>query len=450
MWYNSDTNPQGRYVLKTRLLTYSLFGLIVVLAYLYGSVIASRGLHNHALVADYTGFLLGSALLAEGHAPASELYSIPIQTTVQQQLLAGSGIHFPDGLLPFVNPPYVAMLATPLYYLSPELGFMLWDGLQLAAVLLSLWILGAMLPSQYRYLLWLGAFAFLPLYQSLVEGQISPTLLLAIVLLWRCLRVGSSADWPAAASLAILLLKPQLLPPFLLYLLYRRNWRALGGFTIISAVVYLLAAFISGWDWPFRYLNLLNWLGSHPGRYGSRPDVMLNLRGLLVRLGGDSAPLLLALTALTLAALVYGWWRSDHAPIPTLPRDGEGSLDGLRLDEGVSKVERVGNLELQLAATAVAAALTSFYLYTHDLTVLIFSGVALLGWAAQADWPAWLSAILLAGLLTPLLIIEGQPIDALFVLTVVAVFAMLLYLLARPLVTASGRKSALQRPPTSR
>ncbi len=433
--------------MKARLLTYSLFALIFVLAYLYGSVIASRGLHNHVLVADYTGFLLGSALLAEGHAPASELYNIPIQTTVQQQLLAGSGIHFPDGLLPFVNPPYVAMLATPLYYLSPEPGFILWDGLQLAALLLSLWLLGVMLPPQHRYLFWLGAFAFLPLYQSLVQGQISPTLLLAIVLLWRSLRVGPSADGWAAASLAILLLKPQLLPPFLLYLLYRRNWRVLSGFTAISAAVYLLAALVSGWDWPFRYLDLLNWLGSHPGRYGSRPDVMLNLRGLLIRIGADSTPLLLALTALTLVALVYGWWRNDHAYTHSPLRFGMGRLDGQPTDEEGSiidevwrKGERVGNLELQLAAATIAAALTSFYLYTHDLTVLIFSGAALLGWAAQAGWPAWSSAALLLSLFAPLLILEGQPFDALFVLTVVAVFMALLYLLVQPRVAPNPNR----------
>lgn len=409
------------------MLTYSLLALIVVLTYLYGSVIASKGLHDHALLADYTGFLLGSAMFAEGHTNASDLYSIPIQTTVQQQLLAGSGIHFPDGLLPFVNPPYVALLATPLYYLSPELGFILWDGLQVVALLLSMWLLGAMLPPQYRYLLWLGAFAFLPLYQSLVEGQISPILLLAITLLWHSLRAGPSADGWTGASLAILLLKPQLLPPFLLYLLYRRNWRALGSFAALSSVVYLLAALVSGWDWPFRYLDLLNWLGSNAGRYGSRPDVMLNLRGLLVRLHADNAALLLALTALTLAVLVYGWWRSDRHRKPILDT-------------------RVGNLELQLAAATLAAALTSFYLYTHDLTVLIFSGAALLGWAAQVGWPKWSSSILIAGVFTPLLILEGSPLDMLVVLALVSAFATLLYLMVqRPLVAPYISLAAPQR-----
>jgi Glycosyltransferase family 87 len=405
------------------LLTYILLALVASIIYLYASIIVSKGLHDHALLADYTGFLLGSAMFAQGHANASDLYSIPIQTTVQQQLLVGSSVHFPDGLLPFVNPPYVAMLAIPLYYLPPDVGFILWDGLQLAALLLSLWLLQPMLPSNHRHLLWLGAFTFLPVYQSLVEGQISPTLLLAITLLWRSLRTGPSADWWAGASLAILLLKPQLLPPYLLYLLYRRNWRALGSFAAISFVVYLLSALPSGLRWPLAYLDLLGRLSSYPGHYGSLPSVMLNWRGLLVRLHADGAPLLLALTALTIAALVYAWWRSDTPA-------------------KLAASERVGKIELQLAATTIAAALTSFYLYPHDLTILLFSCAALLGWAAQGGWPNWLSAVLLINLFSPLLALYWQPVDLLFVMAIIVAFAALLYLLVQ-------RRAATPRVPSA-
>ncbi len=394
--------------MSKRLLVGGLLGLIVVLAYLFGSAIVAAGFATHIANADYMNFLLGGAMLDQGQGHAATLYDIARQASVQQALTAPYGIRFHDGLLPFVSVPLVALLTAPLYNLPLPVGFALWDGVQLTALLLSLWLLGAMLPAANRYLLWLGGLAFLPLYASLTLGQVSPMLLLGVTLLWRGLRAGGAANWWSGAGLALLILKPQLLPLFLLYLLYKRNWRALGGFTITTVVVYLLSALISGFDWPLSYANILVWAGQQRDHYGFTPEAMFNLRGLLVRFAADNVVLLITLSALVVAALVYAWLSSDHSPTPTA-------------------VERVGTLELQLAATTIAATLTSLHLYLHDLTILIFSGAALLGWAAQRYWPVWMTALLLGVLLTALTF--GSNYDVVFLLMLIVACAASLYLL---------------------
>ncbi len=394
--------------MKTRLLTYCLLAFALTLIYLFGSLVINEGLRDHALEADYNSFLLGGRLLADRHAAATTLYNLAIQQQTQQAMLIGTNIHFPDGLLPFLNPPFVALLIFPLTSLPPGIGFLIWDAVQLLLLLVSLSMVGAMLPSKYRYLLWLGAFAFLPVYQSLLEGQLSPTVLLGIILLWRGLRAGGSGNWWGGVGLTLCLVKPQLLPVLILYLLYKRNWRALGGFAGGGLFFYLLCAVVSGVDWTVAYLNAL--IVSQAQGYGYAPGVMFNLTGLLDRLNLGSVLLLAVLSTTVIAVLLYSCWRSD----------GAGSASG---------VSAVGQLEMQLAAVVLAAALTSVHLYTHDLTMLLFSGAVLLGWAAQAGWPTWISALLVANLLAPLLIFIGQPFDTLFIATILLAFGASLYIL---------------------
>jgi Glycosyltransferase family 87 len=251
-----------------------------------------------------------------------------------------------------------------------------------------------------------------------------------VVLMWRNLRTGGKANWWAGISLALGLIKPQLLVLFLFYLLYKRNWRALAGFTISSAAVYLVTALVSGFDWPFVYFNILSWINSQNDRYSMHPDRMYTWRGLLARFNLNDPLLLGTLVVITVAALVYAWWRSDQR-VPDQP------------------MANVTNLDLQLAATVAATVLTSLYLYTHDLTALLFSGAVLLGWAAQRAWPGWITAVLLLNLLAALTIFFGQPTDALFVAAIAAAFVALLYLLIRPQTAPQSAAEGIAHSPIS-
>lgn len=399
--------------MKVRLFTYTMITFVFIVICLFVAVAVRNGLDYHALEADYDSFLLGGKMAAQGHGDASALYDMSLQQQTQQAMLAGTNISFPQGLLPFLNPPFVALLLLPLSQLPNDLGFLLWDGLQLAALLLALWLLGPLLAAKSRYLLWLGAFAFLPTDQTLYVAQLSALILLGITLLWRGLKAGGSGEWWGGAGLGLCLVKPQILPLFLLYLVYKRNWRALGSFAAASLVLYLLAAVISGWSWPLAYANAL--IVSQRDGYGFNPATMRNLLALLHQFGLDYAPLVVALSLLVVAALVYVWWRSDTAS-PYFSVQGDDNQ------------ESVGALELQLAATTIAALLISPHLYVHDLTILLFSGAVLFGWVTEHRYPTWLTALLLGGLFVPV-VTYLSGLNALTIGIMIVTFAALLYLL---------------------
>lgn len=390
-----------------RLTTYALLGLIAVLAYLFGSFTFGGGLERHIASADFMNFMLGGKLVAGGQGAAGQLYEIAMQARMQQAMTAPYGLRFDAGLLPFVSIPLVGLIAAPFAALPLVWGYALWNLLQLALFTLAMWLLQPLVLPRYLGLLWLGGWAYLPLYASFTLGQVSPTLLLGVVLLWRGLRAGDWAEWWGGVGLGLLLLKPQLLPLFLLYLLYRRRWRAIGGFAAAAAVVYLLSALVSGWDWPAPYLAILQWAGSQRGNFGFYPQVMYNLRGLLARFGLDYLPLLTIFTFIVVATLVYAWWSSDS----------------------VTEDEQGRKLDLQMAATTLAAALTSLHLYVHDLSIIIFSGAVLLGWAARYRWPTWLAAGLLLGVAIPTLLYGQIPFDALYILLLLAAFVMVVRLM---------------------
>ncbi len=231
--------------------------------------------------------------------------------------------------------------------------------------------------------------------------------------MWRGLRNSGAGDWWGGASLGLLLIKPQLLPPFLLLLLYKRNWRALSGFAIALVGVYLLSALVAGVGWPGPYLDMLAWFSNVLGQPGAAQS-MPNLLGLLDRFGINSSTLLLALSLPIVAAFIYVCWRSD-------------------LRGGGNSRQRIDRLELQLAAATLVTILTSAHLYTHDLVVVVFSGAALLGWAAQNHWPIWTNLLLLALVINPLVFESNTLLAAAFLEVVVAtVLGVFLYILIHP------------------
>ncbi len=412
--------------MRARILLYLLLASGAVLAYSSVRQIGWQDLDVHAITHDFIGIRMCGAMVTQGYRAADQLYDFNLQTQVEGPLMWP--LSWDGGPLPCDYPPYTALLGAALAPLSAGVSFLIWDAANLLALLLALVLLSPMLPPPHRHWLWLGALAFLPVYNCFIEGQASPTMLLGIVILWRGLRQGGGANWWAGLGLGLLLLKPQFLPIFLLYLLYKRNWRAWGGFSLTAATAYLIATALSGFGWPFPYLKLLSFFAAQRGgRFGFDPAAMFNWRGLLARLELDTTllfPLVILLTAL---ALVYAWWRSDQQ------NDQRGANPARVQGEDVAvELFPPYTLELQLAATTIGALLVSYHLYNHDLTMLLFSGAAMLGWAARHGWPAWMTALLLAALFAALGVRNPPPFNLLILLVLIAAFVVLLYLLLQP------------------
>jgi alpha-1,2-mannosyltransferase len=140
-------------------------------------------------------------------------------------------------------PPTFVLLAAPFSFFGFDVGNWLW-----IAALIAAWAIGtALLPvrtaTRWMVLL-LGAIGW-PLIFGVRIGQVTPLLYLVFAVAWRSLdRPG-----PLGASVAIgalLKLQPGILG---LWLLARRDWRALGYAAVTGAILVAAAAAVGLWDW---------------------------------------------------------------------------------------------------------------------------------------------------------------------------------------------------------
>ena len=228
---------------------------------------------------DFPAFLAGWNLLSHGHA--NQLYSLDAQKLVQQKLIGGS---FANGVLPFVNPPYVATLFGALGRLSLSAGYWVWAAMNVGLLVILFSLLRKIVSLDTiqwrRYALW--AIAAAPVWSALMGGTFS---------LWVCVGVAGfvlamqeGREFSAGVWLGLVAFKPQYLPAILVLLVARRRWRALGGFA--SAISTLLAVSLPwvGVDGYRKFLSLLASFTNQGAKYGAHSELMWNVRGLLSRL----------------------------------------------------------------------------------------------------------------------------------------------------------------------
>ena len=237
---------------------------------------------------DFTVFWTGWWLILHGHAQA--LYDAAAQLEVQQSLMGG--MHFQGGLMAFLNPPHAALAGTPFGWLADHAGeriaFLVWTALNLALLIaLDRWLreeLGATAGSA-RWVMTSALVGFYPVFQTINIGQTS--LLLAVAALGLHRAVKGSRPLAGATWLLALTIKPQMVPPVLVFLIARRSWRLLGYSTAMLA----LAGAITAWVLrPTIWLEYASHLGTLEHFFGSGTPVhMLNLRGTLTRAFGASA-----------------------------------------------------------------------------------------------------------------------------------------------------------------
>lgn len=155
---------------------------------------------------------------------------------------------------PFISPPPLAWLVTPLVALPFQAALVIWTALLLAALLWTWHVLapGSGLVKVAHLTLWLGLF---PVAFGVLVGQPGALVAAAVATSWWLLRKGRPAA--AGIALSLLVLKPQLgllVPVCLLVAGYRRTfvvWLA------ASAVIGLVALALLGVDGVARYRDAL-------------------------------------------------------------------------------------------------------------------------------------------------------------------------------------------------
>ncbi len=198
------------------------------------------------------------------HADLGVLRGIPLyDLTGQVGMVAELAGVPPDQvvLLPFVYPPWYALLTLPLALLPIEVAARLWFGLNLLMVTLFVWLMTEDWPTIRRIVSLLLAVLFLPVLGALIVGQfVFPVLLGAGILVYALRRENM---WLTAIALFLLTFKPHIgglvFLAGIVYLILKRTpfarralW-ATGGILLF----FFAASFFVDSAWPVHYYETL-------------------------------------------------------------------------------------------------------------------------------------------------------------------------------------------------
>jgi hypothetical protein len=225
---------------------------------------ATGGASRFALAASI-GFLLAVTLSLAFLAQVPDLHTADCVSVWAGAQIIGPDLYDPAHLervehtvsplifnYRFIRPPYYVMLFWPLGRLdfrSAYAGFVL---VNLAALLLFLWIWRFDAPAIMACTL------FLPLEWSFGIGQDAPLMLLLVAGGARL--IERRRDFAGGALLAFFTVKVHLFLFLPVVLIAQRKYRALAGLAVGGGALYLLAAAFVGIDWPLKSLHaaLLN------------------------------------------------------------------------------------------------------------------------------------------------------------------------------------------------
>ncbi len=173
---------------------------------------------------DFSTFYSGAGIVRQGLG--RQLYDEQTQYKVQQQFAAGVKIR--QGPLPYIHPPFEALLFIPFTWAPYPVAFVLWDLVNLLFLVALFYILRNSVPwmGQVSVAVWiLGCLAFFPVFFALLQGQDILMLVLLFGAVYVLLRRNS--DLAAGCCLGLGVFRFHLVLPLVLILLYRKRSRAL-------------------------------------------------------------------------------------------------------------------------------------------------------------------------------------------------------------------------------
>jgi hypothetical protein len=309
---------------------------------------------------DFSASYVAALLLRSGDG--SQLYDQQVEHARHDQLLpAGTVIN-----LPFITPPTTALLALPFTALDPGTAFRMWSVLELLLLVLAVWIAiragpwparraqGSRLAVLLMALAGGGTFAFLLLGQ--IDGFAALGLAAAYAS-WRGDRNALAGFW---LGLAFAATKPHLAIGLGIWLLARRDWRALAGATTGCALVAAISLVLVGPSGIGAFVSALGFA------YGNTPaSSTLGVPGLVASwLGTGTAPAVLGVAGAVLA------------------------LAGCAVLGARSRGTSIA-LEVSLAGAAVLSLAASPHLLAHDLVILAPAFAWCAARAAAADAAPW-------------------------------------------------------------
>jgi hypothetical protein len=328
---------------------------------------------------DFTVYYTAGWMLREGQG--SQLYNPHAQIAVQQEFATRSDT--PDNLLPYIHPPFEALIFLPLTFLPYTAAFAVWNLLNLGMLLGASHLLrGSVeclrLISQVD--LYLALLAFFPVFANFHQGQDAILLLLIVLLAFRAWDRGE--DFTAGLWVGAGLFKYHLILPLAAVLLLWRGRKFLLGLLTTASAAVLISLALVGWQEALVYPGFTWHVLSQP---------------LLGRIPFRQLP--------NLVGLIAGWSSKEYAGwlLPAVVLVCSILLLAVAVRMGRGAIDR------SIARMAFAFALTSalfvgYSTNTYDLCLLVLPIALVIDHVVRepAD-PAWQRLALIVPIL-PLLL----------------------------------------------
>ncbi|MGH9544078.1 MAG: glycosyltransferase family 87 protein [Terriglobales bacterium] len=331
-------------------------------------------LHGHA---DFRQLYAAGYMVRTGHA--GELYDIRAQQKFQDALVGSD-----ERALPFIRPAYQALLFVPFSLLPYRGAYLAFLAVNLALLALVFRMLRSHMSNLARVWRFLPVFVFLVFYPvalALMQGQDS--ILLLLLLAAALVALDGGRDLRAGVLLGLGLFKMQIvIPVALLFLLWRR-WRFVAGFVLSACLLSLISLGTVGFAQTADYIRSLLSVGTNMAavhQFPLRVSIMANLRGLFFGLLGARVPAFWIQVLTVAASVSVLLWVALAVPV---------------------KQKSSGAFVIAITASLIM----SYYLFIHDLSVLLIPIVITLDRFILADperpattldrAAAWMSAALL-------------------------------------------------------
>lgn len=255
-----------------------------------GSVIVPTA-RRHDFLNLYTGASLAL------HGDFAHMHSPAVQFERERHFVPGLPL-----LVPFVRPPFYALLLAPLALLPFGVAFWVWLALQSALLIACwTWALWRWGPDALIF----GAL-YLPTALGIASGQDCVIMLAILIVTYSLAAKGN--DIASGAALGLGLIKFHLFLLWPLALLIQRRWRMM--FAACTAVVAeaLVSLWLVGFHGVADYVRLLS--SKTIERLNPSPELTIDVHGLAINAGLNNLGFRALLVGLVIVLVALACWRA--------------------------------------------------------------------------------------------------------------------------------------------
>jgi hypothetical protein len=295
---------------------------------------------------DFRQLYAAAHMIRAGHG--HELYEYSAQKTFQDAFVSRE-----EYVLPFLRPAYEALIFVPFSFLPYREAYFLFLTINLSLLVLVTRVLRHWtinLAQIWRWLPLLLFPTFIPVCVALMQGQDS--IIFVALLAAAFVLLQQQRDLAAGVLVAMGLFKFQLVFPIAGLLLIWRRWRFCAGFVVSGAALALISLWITGPPETIAHVRSLLSVGAGVGpapeqfRMPLRVSMMANLRGLFAGIAGN------------------------HFGARTITFSTIGASAIAFVSPAILLYRRRDRRDMLLIAITTSV-LVSYYLFVHDLSVLL-------------------------------------------------------------------------------